>query len=563
MTARRASSIGSLLALLLVVWALRAQDKAAGNKPAAAPPAQRETVAKPLSEKEKKKQDERLRKELETPYKRWLDEDVSYIISGEEKDAFKRLSTDEERENFIEQFWLRRDPTPDSEENEFKEEHYRRIAYANDRFAAGVMGWRTDRGRIYIMFGPPDQIEDHPSGGTYQRPREEGGGSTSTYPFVQWRYRHIDDIGDDVIVEFVDTCFCGHYRLEMDPTVKDALLNVPGAGLTMYEEMGMSNKEDRFNRSDGTRLGVPEGSMSSKMNPFTRLEQFTKLQQPPAVKFKDLEAVITSRITYNILPMRVRVDYIRVTGSSVLANITLQFDRKDLQFQAKNGVHSAVINIFGSVTSMARRRVNTFEETILSDVPSDLLQEAVRTSAIYQQRIPLAPGMYRLNIVAKDVVGGNLNNYELALHVPRFDEETLASSTVILADVLEKVPTRGIGTGQFVIGTSKVRPRLNETFRQDEKMGVYFQLYNFGADEKTEKPNGSIQYQVTRDGTNQKIFDFTEEVTSVEGASASQVTVEKLLPLQSMEPGKYTLKITVTDRSREKTLTTSANFTVS
>ncbi len=563
MTARRASAIGSLLGLLLAVVGVRAQNKAAGNKPAAAPSAQRETTAKPLSEKEKKKQDERLRKELETPYKKWLDEDVSYIITGEEKDAFKRLSTDEERENFIEQFWLRRDPTPDTEENEYREEHYRRIAYANERYAAGVMGWRTDRGRIYITFGPPDEIEDHPSGGSYQRPTEEGGGSTSTFPFAKWRYRHIDDIGDDINIEFVDTCFCGHYRLTMDPSEKDALINVPDAGLTMYEEQGMSSKEDRFNRTDGTRLGIPEGSMSSKMNVFNRLEQFTKLQMPPAVKFKDLEAMITSRITYNILPMRVRVDYVRMTSSSVLTNVTIQFERKDFQFQAKNGVQSAVVNIFGRVTSMARRTVNTFEETIASDVPSDMLQEAVKTSAIYQRPIFLAPGMYRLNIVAKDVIGGNLNNYELALHVPRFDEETLASSTVILADVLEKVPTRGIGTGQFVIGTSKVRPRINETFRQDEKMGVYFQVYNFAADEKTEKPNGSIQYQVTKDGTNQKIFDFTEEVTSVEGASASQVTVEKLLPLQSMEPGKYTLKITVTDRSRDKTLTTSANFTVS
>jgi GWxTD domain-containing protein len=563
MTAKRASAIGFLLGLLLAVVGVRAQDKAAGNKPAAAPSAQRETTAKPLSEKEKKKQDERLRKELETPYKKWLDEDVAYIISGEEKDAFKRLSTDEERENFIEQFWLRRDPTPDTEENEYREEHYRRIAYANERFAAGVMGWRTDRGKIYITFGPPDEIEDHPSGGSYQRPREEGGGSTSTFPFAQWRYRHIDDIGDDIIVEFVDTCFCGHYRLTMDPSEKDALLNVPDAGLTMFEEQGMSSKADRFNRTDGTHLGIPEESMSSKMNVFNRLEQFTKLQMAPAVKFKDLEAMITSRITYNILPMRVRVDYVRMTSSSVLTNVTIQFERKDFQFQAKNGVQSAVVNIFGRVTSMARRTVNTFEETIVSDIPSELLQESVKTSAIYQRPIFLAPGMYRLNIVAKDVIGGNLNNYELALHVPRFDEETLASSTVILADVLEKVPTRGIGTGQFVIGDSKVRPRINETFRQDEKMGVYFQVYNFGADEKTEKPNGSIQYQVTKDGTNQKIFDFTEEVTSVEGASASQVTVQKLLPLQSMEPGKYTLKITVIDRSRDKTLTTSANFTVS
>ena len=125
-----------------------------------------ETVSKPLSEKEKKKKSQQLKKELESPYKKWLQEDVAYIITDEERTAFKRLNTDEEKEQFIEQFWLRRDPTPDTVENEFKEEHYRRIAYSNDHYASGIPGWKTDRGRIYIMYGPPDEIESHPSGGT-------------------------------------------------------------------------------------------------------------------------------------------------------------------------------------------------------------------------------------------------------------------------------------------------------------------------------------------------------------------------------------------------------------
>src|SRR5215813_6981131 len=140
---------------------------------------QRETVARPMTEKERRKKEAKLRKELETPYRKWLNEDVAYIISDEERTAFKRLQTDEEREQFIEQFWLRRDPTPDTIENEFKEEHYRRIAYANEQFASGIPGWKTDRGRIYITYGPPDEKETHPSGGTYERPPEEGGGSTS------------------------------------------------------------------------------------------------------------------------------------------------------------------------------------------------------------------------------------------------------------------------------------------------------------------------------------------------------------------------------------------------
>ena len=171
----------------------------------------RETVAKPLTDKQRKKQEDKLRRELETPYRKWLNEDVAYIITDEERAAFKRLQTDEEREQFIESFWMRRDPTPDTMENEFKEEHYRRIAYANEHYASGIPGWKTDRGRIYITFGPADEIESHPSGGTYERPPEEGGGTTSTFPFEQWRYRYIEDVGSDIIIEFVDPTMSGEY----------------------------------------------------------------------------------------------------------------------------------------------------------------------------------------------------------------------------------------------------------------------------------------------------------------------------------------------------------------
>jgi GWxTD domain-containing protein len=534
----------------------------AADKPQPAASQQRETVSKPLSAREKRARDERLRRELESPYRRWLDEDVAYIITEEERAAFKRLSTDEERENFIEQFWLRRDPTPDTVENEFKEEHYRRIAYANDRFASGIPGWKTDRGRIYITFGPPDEIESHPSGGTYQRPFDEGGGVTSTYPFEIWRYRWIEGIGTDILIEFVDKSMSGEYRMTMDPSEKDALLMVPNAGLTLIEEMGLASKEDRFSRTDGTRLGIGDQPLSARLNQFNRLEQYVKLQKPPAVKFRDLEAAVNSRITYNILPMLTRVDYIRLTDSSILASFTLQFERKDLQFQLKDGMQKATVNIYGRITNMARRPIQWFEDTVSIECLPEALPEMIKGVSVYNKTIPLPPGMYRLNIVAKDVVGGNMVNYETALHVPRYDEESLGASTLILADVLEKVPTRSIGTGQFVIGASKVRPRVGETFRRGEKMGIYAQFYNFAADESTQKPNGVIEYEIIEQGTNRKVLEFSEEVSSIEGASANQVTVEKLLPLQNMEPGKYTLKMTVRDRIRNQTVTTTGNFTV-
>jgi GWxTD domain-containing protein len=525
-------------------------------------PATRDTVSKPMTAKQKKKQEDKLRKELETPYRKWLNEDVTYIITDEERKAWKRLSTDDERENFIESFWLRRDPTPDTEENEYKEEHYRRIAYANERFASGIPGWKTDRGRIYIVYGPPDEIEDHSSGGSYDRPIEEGGGTTSTFPFVDWTYRYIEGVGSNIKIEFVDPSMSGEFRMTMDPSEKDALTYVPGAGLTLSEMMGTADKSQRFTRTDGTTLGTGTNPLPASMNEFERLGQFANLQKAPQVKFKDLQAVVSSSIRYNNLPFKVRADYIKMTDSTILTTVTIEFQRRDLQFQQKDNIAKATVNIFGRITSITGKVVNTFEDPVTVEVPADLLSKAIDGASIYQKEIPLAPGMYRLNVVCKDITGGNMTTYPMALNVPHFDDEKLASSSLILADLIEKVPTRSIGTGQFVIGDTKVRPRLTDTFERSEKLGIYTQFYNFSPDEKTKKPNASIEYDITKTGSAQSVLHYSEEVTAIPGASSQQVTVEKLLPLQSLEPGQYTLNMKVVDRNSNQTLSPTASFTI-
>src|SRR5262245_56120286 len=196
-------------------------------------------------EQKKDRNEQKRKEELKSVYKRWLDEDVSYIITDEERKAFKALKTDEERDQFIEQFWLRRDPDPDTPENEYKEQYYERIQYANEHYASGIPGWKTDRGRIYVTFGKPDQVESHPAGGAYERPSYEGGGSTSTYPFEIWWYRYIEGIGSDIEIEFVDPTGSGEYRIARSPQEKDALLYVPNAGLTLAESLGLSSKADR------------------------------------------------------------------------------------------------------------------------------------------------------------------------------------------------------------------------------------------------------------------------------------------------------------------------------
>src|SRR6266446_5528817 len=270
------ATVLSFLSLAIAAPPLLAQD---ARDPNAAPAPQK-------PDKEQKRKMKKTLKELDTPYKQWLNEDVVYIISPEERQAFLQLDTNEEREQFIEQFWLRRSSNPDLPDNDFKEEHYRRIAYANEHFASGIPGWKTDRGRMYIMWGPADEVETHPTGGTYDRPMEEGGGSTTTYPWETWRYRYMEGIGENVIWEFVDPSGSGEYHLTMDPGEKDALLHVPGAGLSQLESMGMASKTDRFTRSDGTNLPRSMGGTPASMNEFNRLELYAKVNKPPAVKFK-------------------------------------------------------------------------------------------------------------------------------------------------------------------------------------------------------------------------------------------------------------------------------------
>jgi GWxTD domain-containing protein len=511
--------------------------------------------------KQKAKSDKDLFKELDSQYKKWLNEDVVYIISPEERSAFVHLTTNEEREQFIEQFWQRRNPDADSAENTFKEEHYRRIAYANEHYASGIPGWKTDRGRIYIMWGPPDEVDSHPSGGSYDRPSNEGGGNTSTYPFEDWRYRYLEGIGEDVNIEFVDPTMTGEYHLTMDPSEKDALTYVPGAGLTQMESMGLASKTDRFNNTDGTHTAYGPGGPTERQNEFTRLELNAKIQQAPPVKFKDLEAVVTSRVVKDQVKFDYRFDFLRITSDTVLVPITVQIPTKQLSFAEKEGVDSATVNLFARITTLSGRPVQTFEDTVHRDVPAALLQQSLSTSSIYQKAVPLRPGLYRLDIVLKDVNSNNVGVVNTRLAVPRFEEDKLSSSSLIIADQIQRVSAKDIGLGQFVLGDVKVRPKMDSAFLPTETMGVFLQVYNLKVDEKTHKADVSVQFRVLKDKETEplKKFDLTADQIPEHG---EEMTLQNVVTLGSFGPGKYKLEVAVTDNLAKQTITPVSEFTV-
>src|SRR5277367_2116408 len=570
---RNRCSVGALVGVMAVsfggVSRAQSQDKDAKSlTDTSVQGAQTDPLKRAIPEKQKKANARALRAELSKTYRKWLDEDVRWIITDEEQKAFMMLSNDEERDQFIEAFWQRRDPTPDTEENEFKEEHYRRIAYANEHFAAGSPGWKTDRGHMYIVFGAADEIDSHPSGGSYERPQEEGGGETSTYPFETWRYRYIEGIGQEVIIEFVDTCMCNDYHMTIDRSEKDALKYTPNGGLTLYEQMGMSSKKDRFTNGGLEQLGKSPFNQDLQTKQFDRLEQFAKLQAAPAVKFKDLEEIVRSKISINLMPFDVRADFVRVTSDTVLVPITIQIKNRDITFQNKDGIMRGTVNIFGRVTTLAGKIVQTFEEPVQVDVPIELLPKTAENSSVYWKALPLkiSQNRYRLDIVVKDVNGDRTGTWNHAIIIPDFSEDRLSNSSLIVADQMEPVAAKNVGTGNFVIGAMKGRPRVQSSdgkpvlFKRGQKVNFWMQVYNLTVDDKTHKPSATVEYNVT--DANNKAVIHTIESTDTMGNVGDQVTLQKTLSAANLQPGMYKIEIKVNDKLSKQTVDPTATFAV-
>jgi GWxTD domain-containing protein len=493
--------------------------------------------------------------EVKEVYKNWLKKDVAYIITSEEKKAFNALKTDEERENFIENFWRRRDPNPDTEENEFREEYYERIAYANEHFASGIPGWMTDRGRIYITWGKPDSVESHPSGGAYDRPSYEGGGSTTTYPFETWFYRHLDNVGDGVEIEFVDPTGTGEYKIATNPNEKDALLMVPGAGLTTAEQLGLGNKGDRISGQYTNNANY----MREQDTPFRRLETITNLYRPPTVKYGDLQITADSGvIENNPLDFQLDVSFFRQSDDRVITAFTIQADNKELVFEDVGGLQTANMNIFGRIMAVSGKRSGIFEDSVLANATSEELADTREKKSIYQKALALVPGTYKVDVVVRDVRSGNKGIRSIGFTVPKYDEKKLDTSTLILASKLRSTNERDIG-GMFVIGGAKVIPNLTGTYKKGQEIGIYMQVYNAGVDQTTLRPAVDVTYVLIKDGK-----EVLNQPENWEGLSDSgqRLTLARLLPSSAMPLGNYELKIKIKDRVSGQLLEKSSKFTI-
>jgi 5-hydroxyisourate hydrolase-like protein (transthyretin family) len=398
---------------------------------------------------------------------------------------------------------------------------------------------------------------------------EEGGGETSTFPFEDWRYRYLEGIGQEVIIEFVDTCMCGDYHMTLDRSEKDALKYTPNAGLTLYEQMGMSSKADRFSGGGLEQLGAGPMSSSLQTKEFDRLEQFAKLQAPPPVKFKDLEEIVNTKLITNLMPFDVRSDFVKVTGDTVLVPITIQMKYRDITFANKDGVQRGTVNIFGRVSTLTGRVVQTFEDTAQVDVPAELLPRTAENSSVYWKALPLRPGRYKIEIAVKDVNGDRKGLWSRGIVVPEYSDDKLATSSLIVADQMEAVPTKDVSTGNFVIGVTKVRPRVAPAdgkpalFKRnkDQKVNFWMQVYNLGVDEKTHKPSATFEFDIVNIATNKPVVQKTES-TDTMGNVGEQVTLQKSIASANLQPGVYRIEIKVNDNISKQTIDPSATFAV-
>lgn len=511
---------------------------------------------KPQEQQDPSTKARNIKPELKKAYKDWLDKDVTYIITDEERKAFKKLATDDERERFIEEFWRRRDPDPDTDENEFKEEYYERIAYANEHFASGIPGWKTDRGRIWIMYGKPDGRETHPMGGAYERPSYEGGGSTTTYPFETWFYRYIAGVGSGIEIEFVDPTGSGEYRIARNPNEKDAMLMIPGAGLTLSEQLGLSDKADRISGIGGIGNQQYQREQDS---PFSRLQLLADLSRPPQVKFNDLAtAVNTGVVEENPLNFDLRIDFFRQSDERVITAFTIQAENKDLVFSDSGGLQQARMNIFARITSVAGRRVGIFEDPVVTTATAEELSEARDRKSAYQKAVPLAPGTYKVDVIVRDVTSGATGLKQLGFTVPKYDQEKLSTSTMVLAAKLEALNDQP-AVGQFVIGTTKVIPNVGRVYRRGQPVGVYLQVYNAGIDQTTLRPSVDVEYALIKDGK-----ELGKQAEDWKGMSDSgqRLTLARLIDTRNLAAGEYEVAIRIRDRVTGQALSPSQTFTV-
>ena len=497
-------------------------------------------------------QPRKVRPEPKKAYVDWI-EDVQLILTDAEKDAWKKLQTDEEREKFIQIFWDRRDPDPDTAENEFKDQFYERTAYANEHFSSGKAGRLTDRGRIYIKFGKPDEIESHPAGGLYERPATDGGGSTSTYPFEKWFYRNLPNVGSGIEIEFVDPTGTGEFRIARNPNEKDALLYT-GGGPTIAEMMGFETRAQRI--MNGTGFGLAN-YVRAQDSPFEVMDRIARLEQVQPVERNTIGTITGSpKVEENPLNFDYQLNFFRQTDNRVFVVLTIQTDNNQLSFTNNGGLQMARMNIFGKLITVADRSAGKFEDSVVTTATPEELSSARMRKSAYAKTFILEPGRYRADLMVRDVESGATGAQQVGFEVPTFSSEKLAASSVVLAAKLEDLKDSVAG-GPFTIGTTKVLPNLAGVYRKGQPVGIYLQVYNAAIDQTTLRPAVDVEYVLLKDG--RELQKQTEDWREINDAG-QRLTLRRLIDTRQLKAGNYEIQVRIKDQITKQTISPKTSF---
>jgi GWxTD domain-containing protein len=404
-----------------------------------------------------------IRNNLDVYLNRWADEYVSYIITDSERRVFSSLPTSDEKLVFIESFWERRDPTPETPENEFREQYAARFGYANAQFRAGRPGWKTDRGRIFILLGPPSYIDRNPMGRT-----------STERPSEVWTYMSLKhpDLPSSLEVGFVD--FFGTGDLEIVADLDAANLRNQGLApaYSDLEYFGLRRSHPVEYLADGATRSLDEGSMASER--FNFLQDLRSAESPLEARPQPLSAIVGAKVSFAELPFDLTT---QVFSSRIPVALAVRYD--DLAALRRAGRDSFSLDIFAELRGSDGKVVDQLDRQLNFNLaPEEMTSDALR----YFFSFSAPAGSYELQFVVRDNVRQSVGTHEETV-VVRGPAEALSVSSLILADAVDRRSSDDAEEEPFTFGEVRVVPNPARTFRRGEPMYVYFQAYGLGLQE--------------------------------------------------------------------------------
>ncbi|HEY3175451.1 MAG TPA: GWxTD domain-containing protein [Candidatus Polarisedimenticolia bacterium] len=472
---------------------------------------------------------------VDKPTTQWREGPVRYIITKWEDNEYKDLRTQEERARFIEEFWRRRDETPDTPGNEYRAEFWKRVRDANRLYSddTSTTGWRTDMGKIHILRGPPDEI-------TRDLVAQGNRGT------VIWTYRNAGapGIGPNVVVAFARD-ISGEFRLstqpskDSDPRIGGAAGYQPPMGTTAMarsQTLILQERAERaFNLTDPL---IRQAGGAASAPPLALLTELTRLQQPR--KEWEVRESITTHEFFGAVPIRARAEFFRTTTSKSLVVVTAGVRSTGVHYRRLGGREVPDVVLYGRVLDLTG---NDLVASLEKD--SDFAPAAENAAAgidddlLFQARVPLSPGSYKILLTAVDRVSGRAGSYQVPLTVPDLGATGLTLSSLMLARAISPDAT----ASPYVIGSLRVLPRLSQTFAPGDELAFYYQVYGAAKDAATALPSLDVDY-----GFYTVEAEKTYDVGHVSFSSQTSEAHGYSLALKDWPPGPYLLRVLVTDR---------------